>query len=221
MKITIAPPCQIVDAHNPSLGAKIAHLHIQMWLVLKLEDWDVQRSAHVHFMRPLGGDKYGEEWRRVDLTSHPLQRVESAEIPPIPEWIEESVTEWIDELEVEFFRAPNLGLVSELWESADEFRLRIRGMVRPEVQRQIEKSNAASRSRFQWRRAAAAKARKESKERLADGMSTMVGGLERRRLRGFSDFTRGVEVRVLLLPEGYHLQNLPRRERMIDVPEFR
>jgi hypothetical protein len=221
MKITIVPPCQIVDAHNASSGTKNAHLHMRMWLLLRLEDWDVQRSTHLHFMRPLGGDRYGENWRRVDLTSHPLQRVVSAEIPPIPEWIEESVTEWIDELEVEFFRAPNLELVSELWESEDEFRQRIRGMVRPEVRRQIEELNTVSPSRFPWRRAAAATARKESKERLADGISRLVGGLERRRVRGFSNFTRCVEVRVLLVPEGYRLQSQPRRERMIDVPEPR
>jgi len=170
-------------------------------------------------MRPLGGGRNGEEWRRVDLTSHPLQRVVSEEVPPVPDWVDREVREWLDDFEVEFLRSSELGIVSELWESEDEFRVRLRGMLRPEVRRQIEELNTVSPSRLPWRRTAAATAGKESKQRLANGMSRLVGDLEKRHVRGIAEFTRGVEVRVLLVPASFRLQNQPRLERMINAQD--
>jgi hypothetical protein len=219
MKITIRPPCRIVDPQSASIDEEIAHLHVQLWLALHFEDWDVLRSAHVHFLRPLDGDSRSEEWRRVDLTSHPLQRVASEEIRPVPAWAEHEVREWVDDLDLEFFRSSELGLVSDIWESEDEFRHRLRGMLRPAVRRQIEELNAISPFRIPGRRTADLAAQQKSKERLAEGMSTLVGDLEKRRVHGLARFTRGVEIGMLLVPPDFRPPNRPRRERMINAPD--
>jgi hypothetical protein len=194
VKVSLHPPLLLaaaaIDAGGPDL---IRCGHASLWLSVWIEQWQVNRSGHLHLIREAGG----EGWREVDLTRHPLRALADEPVPEA-ERLDGELRLALAGRSLSFFRIPQLELISEIGEGREDFRRRATGGLRPQLQRRIAGDRETA-----------------VKEQLASELAALVASIETLELDDLSQWVRRAEVGVLLVAPGVRLEAPKYRPLMI------
>lgn len=189
-------------------GQELELVHAGLWIRCELPEWGAIRRGHVHLVRRTEQGGGGVDWRRVELSRHPLT-VETGR-GELPGEIEELVTDALAVVELRFYRFAELGVVSELDESQAAFRRRVIGLLQPQLHERLERLREAPRADA----AVQADGRRE-REEIAQAVARVAGSLQERVLGLGPDTVTKAEVGWLIAPAGYSLETVTDRELMV------
>jgi hypothetical protein len=194
--LLIAPPDREAEA-----GRTTRFLHAKLWVVAELEAWGERREGHLHVVSEIDSDR----WSTVDLSDHPLRAAARYDDMPSFRQLELELRRWLDEWRLRFYASPALALVSEIGEDRDDFRRRVAGLIRPELQRRLDGLSHGARPRLPWRRRKAGQRRAELRAEMVEELARLLAGIEELELSGGAGAVRRAEAGVLVVAEGVTL----------------
>ncbi len=201
MKPTWHPPLAIARHHAASLAGPTerAYGHVGFWVRLAIEPWDVVREGHLHLLRPLTSDA---PLAVVDLSRRPLVAIPGRQEPAgLRDQLVASSEAWLRAWRPTFWRISELGLVSEIGESADGFRHRVQGLLQPELQRRLDRLQAAPLPNLPWRRKSEFESRRRARDGLVKALARVMGGLESWTAEDAADRVRSLDAGLLIADE--------------------
>lgn len=215
MQVTGHPPLLLAPADvDPGMRVELRRLlHAALWLAVDLEAWRVRRSGHLHLVREPGAGEL--EWREIDVSRHPLRVARATPEADVAD-VEGTLRRALEQRCLHLYRIPTLGLVSEIGEGREDFRRRVTGLLRPELQRRVGEIGAQTESRLPWRRRAAERSRADATNRLAAEVAGLAGSIEDVELPDLTLHIRRAEVGVLLVAPGVRLEAPRHRSLMIE-----
>lgn len=155
---------------------RCAYGHVRLWIRLEIEPWGVVRAGHLHLVQDL---ERGGPLTAVELARHPLVVVPDLREPEgLREALTAGVRVWLESWRPTFWRLPGLDLVSELGETGEAFCRRVRAMLQPELQRQVDRLQERPLPRLPWRRRAEQRRRRAARDELAEALARVTAGLE-------------------------------------------
>ncbi len=141
VRISVHPPLAITVAASRPSGEGLAHLHAALWLEVWLPELEIRRRGHLQLLRGL---EPGTRWWTADLGGRPRTPA-PGDVPGLPESAAEDLECWLTAHELVLYCVPQLGAVSELGESREDFSARVRALLRPELMRRMETAEVESR----------------------------------------------------------------------------
>jgi hypothetical protein len=201
MQSTWHPPVTVArrGAGSRSGSTERAYGHVRVWVRLPIEPWGVVREGHLHLLLPLASDA---SFSVVDLSRRPLVAIPSRKEPEgLRAQLTTASEAWLRAWRPTFWRLPELGLVSELGETEDGFCRRARGLLRPELQRRLDRLHATPLPRLPWRRRSELDRRRRVSEELTGAVARVMGGLETWTADGAIDRVCSLESGLLVANE--------------------
>lgn len=199
MSLTWHPPLAV----GPP-GDALDHIHVRVWVRVEAEPWHVVREAHLHLVRPL--DRGGSSFSSVDLSRSPL-RPSPGRVEP-EGFRERALAEyqaWLRGWRPRLWRAPELGMVSEIGDTEAGFRRRVLRLLQPELEREIERARSAPPSRLPWRRRRAERERQLAREEMAARLAGLAASLETWEAPSGESAVRSAEAGLLAIPPGLRI----------------
>jgi hypothetical protein len=210
MRVLTHPPVVITGGRSKEGGALTSYLHGALWLMVEVAEWGIRREAHVHAVRPLGGG----EWRPVDLSRHALSPSSWEPVRPPSAEIAAELVAWFQGRPLRLYRLPALDSVSELGETPDDFRRRMLGLLRPELEERSRSLRSRPVSVWPWRRRAERARRERFKHSIAGEIGELVAEVEEWLSPDPTSVIRRLEVGVMLVGEGIALAAPARKDLM-------
>jgi hypothetical protein len=195
VKASFHPPLLLAPAGADPPVAELRHCrHAALWLSVVIEPWQVERSGHLHLAQEPGKST----WREVDLTRHPLRALPEQPDPPEMEGVEADLRLALAGRTLNFFRIPEIGLVSEIGEGREDFRRRATAGLRPQLERRL-----------------AAEPGPGAREKLASELASLASSIETLELGDLGRWVRRAELGLLLVAPGIRLAAPQYRALMI------